>query len=173
LVEEVREAVQVPEPAAAPVQAAPEALPANPVRETELNEALQKAQREIAQLREQLSNAEAQPQPVYGHGAPNPSAAEPITRDDLKIEFLNFTSAHIGQFNNRIRKTEEIVAALAQAPARESAAKPVPGNMLQIVQTALLGVCTLLLIALFVTRPAAPANDNEPPTKVVAVPVKP
>ncbi|HMN33668.1 MAG TPA: hypothetical protein PKA54_09855 [Chitinophagaceae bacterium] len=43
-----------------------------------------------------------------------PTATKPINSDDLRIEFLNFTSAHIQQFNVRIKKTEELIEQLSQ-----------------------------------------------------------
>lgn len=38
------------------------------------------------------------------------SSGKPIGTDELRMEFLNFTSAHIQQFNTRIKKTEEMIA---------------------------------------------------------------
>lgn len=44
----------------------------------------------------------------------NKAFAKPMGADDLRMEFLNFTSAHIQQFNNRIKKTEELIESLTQ-----------------------------------------------------------
>lgn len=37
------------------------------------------------------------------------ASGKPIGADELRMEFLNFTSAHIQQFNTRIKKTEELI----------------------------------------------------------------
>ncbi len=42
------------------------------------------------------------------------ASAKPIGADELRMEFLNFTSAHIQQFNTRIKKTEELIESQIQ-----------------------------------------------------------
>ncbi|MCC7030985.1 MAG: hypothetical protein IT257_11825 [Chitinophagaceae bacterium] len=42
------------------------------------------------------------------------ASTKPIGADDLRMEFLNFTSAHIQQFNTRIKRTEELIESQIQ-----------------------------------------------------------
>ena len=86
--------------------------------------------------------------PVYGMAASVPNT-ENITKDDLKLEFLNFTSAHIDQFNTRIKKTEELVAALAGNQPQEAQKEKSKTPWTQWLNTALLALCTALLLGLY------------------------
>jgi len=141
-------------------------------RAEQLQHDLQEARRTITELQAELAGKEEalhekpqERQPIYGHAAALPST-ETITRDDLKLEFLNFTSAHIDQFNTRIKKTEDIVASLAQNQPRAAAVQPAKPGWMQWMNTLLLGICTLLLLGLFFNNPKE-ANSEE---KTVAAP---
>jgi hypothetical protein len=116
-------------------------------------EMLDKANQRIAELESQLkfSNQTQKPQerkPIYGMAAAE-SKSQLITKDDLKLEFLNFTSAHIDQFNNRIKKTEEIVSSLLQQQPNEFKTQKSFPKWLPWLNVALLSVSTLLLLGLF------------------------
>ena len=138
-----------------------EVKPSTPVLETKpvanvtvdnsSKEMLEKANQRITELEAQLKSSTAKPQerkPIYGMAAAE-SNTQLITKDDLKLEFLNFTSAHIDQFNNRIKKTEEIVSSLLlQQPNEVKTQKTFPA-WLPWLNVALLSVSTLLLLGLF------------------------
>lgn len=141
-------------------------------RAEQLHHDLQEARRTISELQAELARKEEalqekpqERQPIYGHAASQPST-ETITRDDLKLEFLNFTSAHIDQFNTRIKKTEDIVASLAQNQPRAAAVQPAKPGWMQWMNTLLLGICTLLLLGLFFDNSKEAASEE----KTVAAP---
>lgn len=116
-------------------------------------EMLDKANQRIAELESQLKSSTPTPKsqerkPIYGMAAAE-SNSQLITKDDLKLEFLNFTSAHIDQFNNRIKKTEEIVSSLLQQQPNEVKTQKSFPAWLPWLNVALLTVSTLLLLGLF------------------------
>lgn len=116
-------------------------------------EMLDKANQRIAELESQLKSSTQTPKsqerkPIYGMAAAE-SNSQLITKDDLKLEFLNFTSAHIDQFNNRIKKTEEIVSSLLQQQPNEVKTQKSFPAWLPWLNVALLTVSTLLLLGLF------------------------
>jgi hypothetical protein len=116
-------------------------------------EMLDKANQRIAELESQLKSSNQtqksqERKPIYGMAAAE-SNSQLITKDDLKLEFLNFTSAHIDQFNNRIKKTEEIVSSLLQQQPNEVKTQKSFPAWLPWLNVALLTVSTLLLLGLF------------------------
>ncbi len=83
---------------------------------------------------------------------------KPINTDDLRIEFLNFTSAHIQQFNTRIKKTEELIEQLAQ----KTQSLPIKDTKSNYPKWLLwLNVFTLATISLyFILKMFSPAHAN-------------
>lgn len=77
-------------------------------RVTDLEKQIEDLIQQNSRLKHSISesNQSIESQPLDG--------GKPIGTDDLRIEFLNFTSAHIQQFNTRIKKTEELIEQLAQ-----------------------------------------------------------
>lgn len=122
----------------------------------EQKQATLQAEQKVKQLEEKLNQLQntktkttnQERKPVYGMAAATPNN-ETITKEDLKLEFLNFTSAHIDQFNNRIRKTEELVASIANTTPQEVQKSNGGSSRFQWLNTALLAICTLLLLALY------------------------
>lgn len=122
----------------------------------ELIDKLEEATKKIEKLDQALAqknkeNNQLERKPIYGMTAAQPST-DGITKDDLKLEFLNFTSAHIDQFNTRIRKTEEMVTNLANNQPRETAKSTSTPKWTQWLNTALLTLCSILLIALLLKK---------------------
>ena len=86
------------------------------------------------------------------------SSAKPMGTDDLRMEFLNFTSAHIQQFNTRIKKTEELIESLTQktqGPTEKKSGKDFP-LWLFWTNIAVLGIIALyFILQLFTNEPTA------------------
>lgn len=134
------------------------------------SEELAKAQQQIKNLENQLSEAKkstiisqtqtskSDRKPVYGMSASTPNT-ESINRDDLKLEFLNFTSAHIDQFNTRIKKTEELISALANQQPIETKKEKANTPWSQWINTGLLAACAALLLGLYFKNNSS--NDKE------------
>ncbi len=91
------------------------------------------------------------PKPIYGMSAAVPSN-EPISKDDLKMEFLNFTSAHIDQFNTRIKKTEELISNQSNQTITETKTQKTYPAWLIWLNMGLLGLVSMLLLVQFFTR---------------------
>ncbi len=81
------------------------------VNQEELNDSLEG---KIAELMHQNSLLQEELAKANGQGAMSTSGNKSMSSDDLRMEFLNFTSAHIQQFNHRIKKTEELIETLSQ-----------------------------------------------------------
>lgn len=128
---------------------------------------LEEAEKKIKELEQKLelstkNKSESHTQnrkPVYGMSAAQPNH-EPITKEDLKMEFLNFTSAHIDQFNNRIRKTEELVAGMSNTPQQIAPISKSGTSWTQWLNTALLSICTLLLLAIYFKKDESNSTKN-------------
>lgn len=92
------------------------------------------------------------------------ASAKPIGTDELRMEFLNFTSAHIQQFNTRIKRTEELIESQLtkqQQPAVQKSRNEYPGWLIK----ANLGLLALVSIALiylvfFQSPPVTPSERN-------------
>jgi hypothetical protein len=161
------------------------------VHTVELNNANNKIQSlevQINELQSKLNNAIAEkntatqaldnksksekPKPIYGMAAAVPST-EQITKDDLKMEFLNFTSAHIDQFNTRIKKTEELIANQASHTPIETKSQKSYPTWLTWLNMALLGLVSILLLSKFLIDKNATNNlSNIPVTSNTAQDIK-
>ncbi len=101
------------------------------------------------------------------------ASTKPIGADDLRMEFLNFTSAHIQQFNTRIKRTEELIESQLmkqQQPADQKLKKEYPGWLIK-ANLVLLGLVSVYLIYLaFFQSPSGNAPDAQAETEVSAQP---
>ena len=90
------------------------------------------------------------------------SSAKPMGTDDLRMEFLNFTSAHIQQFNTRIKKTEELIESLTQktqGPTEKKSNKDFP-LWLFWTNIAVLGIIALYFIIQMFTNEQSTEPTN-------------
>jgi hypothetical protein len=74
------------------------------------------------------------------------ASAKPIGQDELRMEFLNFTSAHIQQFNTRIKKTEELIETQIQKNQQTAEKKSKKGYPVWLLWT---NIFVLGLIAIY------------------------
>lgn len=86
------------------------------------------------------------------------ASAKPIGTDDLRMEFLNFTSAHIQQFNTRIKRTEELIESQIQKNQQPAENKSRGDFPLWLFWT---NIAALSLIAIYFLFSLFSSNDHE------------
>ncbi len=96
------------------------------------------------------------------------ASTKPIGADDLRMEFLNFTSAHIQQFNTRIKRTEELIESQIQKnqqPSENKNRKEFPQWLYWTNLAALALIAVYCLFSMFRSDPgqqtAATAQTTE------------
>lgn len=133
-----------------------------------LNQDLRKAQERIADLEKDLKVklTQSDKQAIQYGGGGIANGNDVMTKNDLKIEFLNFTSAHIDQFNNRIKKTEDIVANYVKTAPQEQKMQKLAPQWLPWLNAILLTLSSILLIGILYTL-----NSNKNSTQINTTPI--
>jgi hypothetical protein len=88
------------------------------------------------------------------------ASTKPIGADDLRMEFLNFTSAHIQQFNTRIKRTEELIESQIQKnqqPSENKNRKEFPQWLYWTNLAALALIAVYCLFSMFRPNPGSTA----------------
>lgn len=121
-----------------------------------LEDSIRDLTRQNTLLREELAKMNA---PSLGDSLPQKA----MSSDDLRMEFLNFTSAHIQQFNHRIKKTEELIEALGQKSQQQPEKKAGNGFPVWLQWAnliALLLIASYFIIQFFTKSTSEPVTDN-------------
>ncbi len=121
-----------------------------------MEETIRDLTRQNALLREELTK-------MSGIAGGDTLPQKAMSSDDLRMEFLNFTSAHIQQFNHRIKKTEELIEALGQKSQQQPERNT--GNAFPIWlqwanMIALLLIASYFLIQFFTKSNTASASNS-------------